>query len=135
MSRSGRYPPIKQRADWVLHRAQPSGTYFVTVRALPAGKVLGFNFTSTGASAQDLVSEATVTGFDGATYIRAIDLQVSDGHGYLGFGKTATKTPGEDIIPIWEGTYFSRDDLDYASISIIRSGATNITAKGHVVVK
>ena len=128
-------PPKKTLGDHILWKVWDQDENYLKFRPYGDEKLLGFSFTSTGATAQDLVSEAVVTGFGGAQKINAIHLKLTGDDAYLGLGKAATKTPGEDIVPLFTGAYFNEDNVDYSYISIIRDGSTNITAKGYVVVK
>jgi len=100
---------------------------------LASKKAIGFSVSTSGASAVDLVTNATVKAA-GRSIIKEVHLKVSVADGYLGLGVTATTTAGINIIPLFQDTFVDLEDVEYSSLSIIRAAATNVTVAGFVVV-
>jgi len=105
-----------------------------TVReSVNKGKCIGFSVTTSGSSAVDVITPAQIAAV-GAKVIRDIHLKCTGGDAFLGLGKTATTTPGEDNIPIFQDESFDKENLRYTSLSVIRAGSSDVTVKGYVVV-
>jgi len=105
-----------------------------TVReSVNKGKVIGFSVTTSDGTSTSVVSAATIAGV-GAKVIRDIYLKLTGDDAYLGLGKAASTTPGEDVIPIFKDTIFHKENLRYTSLNVIRASSTNVTVKGFVVV-
>jgi len=96
-------------------------------------KVIGFEVSTSDASAVSLVSKSDVAGV-GASTIRELWVIVTGDKAYIGLGKTATTTPGEDNIPVPADTILHMENIAFTHITGIRSGATDVTFTGWVVV-
>jgi hypothetical protein len=94
--------------------------------------VIGFSVTTSDATSTDVVTAATIA-TAGAKTITDIHMIVKNADGYLGLGKAATTTPGEDIIPVFSGLPFDLMNCGYESLTVIRDGA-DVTVEGFVVV-
>lgn len=96
-------------------------------------QAIGFAVTTTDATATDVIT-ATNIGDVGATRIRGIYLKCTGDKCYLGLGKDATGTPGNNIIPVWKNAYINLAGTSYDNLTVIRSSTTNVTVEGFVVV-
>lgn len=103
------------------------------------GIIIGFTVTTASAASTDVVTAAKVAEAGGIS-IRDIHLRCSDADGYLGLGKAAAVISSgaanvvQDIIPIFNGSFLNKENLNYAYLTVIRAGATNLTVTGYVVV-
>ena len=106
-------------------------------RSVNKSIVIGFSTTTTDGTSTEVVTAATIATV-GAKTIREISLKLTGDDAYLGFGKTATKTPGHDIAIIFDNDdygFFSLENCAYESLNVIRASSTDITVEGFVVVK
>ncbi len=106
-------------------------------RAYNKGIIIGFNISTNSGASTAVVTSAQIAAA-GASMIRDIHLKLTGDDAFLGLGKTAsTITSGntaQDIVPIFQGAFFSKENVKYNSLNVIRAGSTDVTIKGYVVV-
>jgi len=97
-------------------------------------KLLGFAVTTTDGTSTAVISAATMNAL-GFSRIRDVHMYVTGDDAYLGFGRAATTTAGEDIVIVFQNKFMDETDINYTSLNVIRSSTTNVTLRGYAVIE